>query len=329
MQSLVFFTVLAGLFSNTLTSPTKTNTAKRATCTVDSVDSASDLSDCTDIEISASEVPAGSMSCSSPDEFTITMTGSVSFAYTTVDGPLWTFDTDDVTFNGNGYSFKGNGDRYRGGVAKPHPFVKFKGYGSFTDFIIKDSPAQAISVGTPLVKELYTLITDILVDNLDGDTDSLGHNTDGFDVSASDVIIYYHTSLLSTLAVAFTFENNYCSGGHGISIGSVSSDKTVSEYVLTVDSDASDATVSSITYSGNSISGNDEYVFLIRLDINFTGSKTTVTTTGDYPVIEVSPFLPNCGKCEGTWDWSELVATGGEASDIVLGGGASISGGTY
>ena len=29
--------------------------------------------------------------------------------------------------------------------------------------------------------------TDILVDNLDGTTDGLGANTDGFDVSASDV----------------------------------------------------------------------------------------------------------------------------------------------
>ena len=74
-------------------------------------------------------------------------------------------------FKGNGYSFKGNGDLYwdgqganggtypdlqppsisliiSTGVDKPHPFVKFKGYGTFTDFIIKNSPAHAISVGT-------------------------------------------------------------------------------------------------------------------------------------------------------------------------------------
>ena len=34
-----------------------------------------------------------------------------------------------------------------------------------------------------------TTISDVLVDNLDGDTDDLGHNTDGFDLSASDVTI--------------------------------------------------------------------------------------------------------------------------------------------
>ena len=49
--------------------------------------------------------------------------------------------------------------------------------------------------------------------------------------------------------------------------------------------------------------------------INFTGDKTTVTTTGKYPVVGV-----DCGHCTGTWDWSSLDATGGEASDIVLGG---------
>ena len=72
------------------------------------------------------------------------------------------------------------------GVAKPHPFVKFKGYGTFTDFIVKDSPAQAISDGTTGGSAVFS---DVLVDNKDGDTDSLGHNTDGFDVSASDVTI--------------------------------------------------------------------------------------------------------------------------------------------
>ena len=72
------------------------------------------------------------------------------------------------------------------GVAKPHPFVKFKGYGTFMDFIVKDSPAQAISVGTTGGSAVFS---DVLVDNKDGDTDSLGHNTDGFDVSASDVTI--------------------------------------------------------------------------------------------------------------------------------------------
>ena len=54
--------------------------------------------------------------------------------------------------------------------------------------------------------------------------------------------------------------------------------------------------------------------------VNFTGSKTTVTTSGKYPRVGV-----DCGHCTGTWDWSQLSATGGESSDIVLTGGAKVS----
>ncbi|KAJ3903176.1 polygalacturonase [Lentinula edodes] len=363
MQSLVTFVVLATTFSfsSTFASPTRTGTAKRSTCTVNSVSSASDLSACTSVVITAFEVPAGdTVTISAASGASIEMTGSVSFAYTSATGPLWTFDTDDVTFTGKGYSFKGNGDLYwdgegtGGGVAKPHPFVKFKGYGSFTDFIIKDSPAQAISVGTTGTSSF----TDILVDNLDGA--ELGHNTDGFDVSASDVTfsgnkVYNQDDCIAINSGSnIVFENNYCSGGHGISIGSISSDKTVSAVTISgntvvesmygmrikVDSDATDASVSDITYSGNTISANDKYGLLISQsysedfgtpgtgsiisDINFTGSKTTVTTSGDYPRVGV-----DCGKCTGTWNWSELVASGGDSSDIVLAGGAKISGGSY
>lgn len=32
----------------------------------------------------------------------------------------------------------------------------------------------------------------------------------------------------------------------------------------------------------------------------------------------------DCGKCTGTWNWSELVASGGDSSDIVLAGGAKV-----
>jgi len=198
-----------------------------------------------------------------------------------------------------------------------------------------------------------------LVDNSDGDIDSLGANTDGFDVSASDVTISGCTVLNQDDCLAINsgtnilFENNMCSGGHGISIGSIATGKTVTDVTISgntvttsmygmrikVDSDATDATVSGITYSGNSISANDKYGFLITQsysedfgtpgtgslveDINFTGSKTTITTTGNFPVIGV-----DCGNCQGVWNWAEIDATGGEAPDIILTGGASISGGT-
>ncbi|KAE9404569.1 polygalacturonase [Gymnopus androsaceus JB14] len=358
MQSLVAFVTLAALFSSAVTSPTKTGTAKRATCTVNSVASAADLSDCTVVEIVAWEVPAGdTVTIKVCFLATITMTGSVEFAHTTAAGPLWTFDTSNVQFNGNGFSFKGNGPLYwdglgtDGGVPKPHPFVKFEGSGTFTNFIIKDSPAQAISIGTTAA----STFTDILVDNLDGTTDGLGANTDGFDVSASDVTISGNTVFNQDDCLAINsgtnilFENNMCSGGHGISIGSIATGKSVTDVTISgntvvesmygmrikVDSDATDATVSGITYIGNSISANDKYGYLISQsysedfgtpgtgslveDITFSGATTTVTTTGSFPVVGV-----DCGNCQGTWDWGSLDATGGEAADIILTGGAKV-----
>lgn len=62
---------------------------------------------------------------------------------------------------------------------------RLKGYGTFEDFTVLNSPAQAISIGTTDT----SVISSVTVDNSAGDTDDLGHNTDGFDLSASDVTI--------------------------------------------------------------------------------------------------------------------------------------------
>lgn len=68
------------------------------------------------------------------------------------------------------------------------------------------------------------------------------------------------------------FENMYCSGGHGLSVGSIKTGKTVSNVTFrdssVIDSlngcriktydDATDASVSDITYSGITLSGITE-----------------------------------------------------------------------
>jgi len=367
-MSLLALTTLACVLSGALASPTQASTAKRATCTVDSVATASDLTDCTSVVITAFSVPSGNtLEIKAASGASVTMSGSVTFDQTTTEGPLFTLDTDDVSFNGNGFSFKGNGPLYwdgqgtDGGSFKPHPFVKFQGSGTFTNFIIKDSPAQAISVGTTATSSF----TDVLVDNSDGnalgsDGDPIGANTDGFDVSASDVTISGSTVLNQDDCIAINsgsnilFENNICTGGHGMSIGSIATGKSVSGVTFSgntvtesmygmrikVDSDATDASVSDITYIGNTVSANDKYGYLITQSysedfgtpgtgstvsgITFSGATTKVTTTGNFPVVGV-----DCGKCTGTWDWGSLDATGGEAADLVLTGGVQISGGTF
>ncbi|CCL99494.1 uncharacterized protein FIBRA_01512 [Fibroporia radiculosa] len=380
-KSALLAAVLVAPFALAVPSPTKT--AKRATCTVDSVAAAADLSDCSDVVISSFTVENNGASVIPPYDAlnillisthssetvtmnfaqgaTVTMSGEVTFASTVASGPLITFEGSDVSFNGGGFSFNGNGAYYwdgqgtNGGKPKPHPFMKLKASGTFENFVVLNSPAQAISVGNdePLT------ITQVYVNNLAGNVDNLGHNTDGFDVSASDVTITNCIVQNQDDCIAINagnnivFSNNICSFGHGMSIGSISSGKTVSGVIFSdnfvsesmygtrikVDSDATSGSVSNVTWSGNTITGITSYGVLITQsypdndsapgndtiisDVNFVGLPTEVSVNSDAYRITV-----DCGNCTGTWDWSGLIATGGETSNVDP-DQATIQGGYY
>ncbi|KAJ7656980.1 polygalacturonase [Mycena polygramma] len=368
MPSLTSFMHLAALVAVAVAVPSnrtasRTDTAKRATCTVNSVASAADLSDCTAVVITAFTVPDGdTVTIAAASGATVTMTGDITFAKTTAAGPLITFDTDNIVFNGGDHNINGNGALYwdgegtNGGVAKPHPFVKFKGFGTFEDVTVLNSPAQAISVGT---EGGSTIIQGITVDNSAGDAGALGHNTDGFDISASDVTVSKCIVKNQDDCVAINsgstlvIEDMTCTGGHGISIGSIASGKTVSGVKIArntvgaglygmrikVDSDATDASVSDITYEANTITGSTEYGILISQSypdddstpgtgapisgISFTGGTTSVSVASKAHTVVV-----NCGACSGTWDFSDLTATGGVGS-IIDPDDATITGGDF
>ncbi|KAG8855509.1 hypothetical protein FRB96_007013 [Tulasnella sp. 330] len=362
MLSITSLVQLAAFLTAAAAVPTGTDTAKRATCTVNSVASAANLSGCTAVVITAFTVPAGStLTLAAASGATITQTGDITFAKTTTAGPLITFDTDNVVYNGGDHNINGLGADYwdgqgtDGGVAKPHPLVKFKGYGTFKDVTVLNSPAQAISVGTTGT----TVISGITVDNSAGDAGSLGHNTDGFDISASDVTLSGNVVKNQDDCVAINsgstivIESMTCSGGHGISIGSIATGKTVSGVTIAhntitnglyglrikVDADATSGGVSGVTYDGNTISGITEYGVLITQSypdndstpgtgapisgINFTGSTTSVSVGSSAYTLVV-----DCGACSGTWNFADLNATGGKGH-IIASNKATISGGTY
>ncbi|PBL00015.1 endopolygalacturonase 2 precursor [Armillaria gallica] len=334
----------------------------RASCTVDSVSAASSISSCSAVTIKAFTVPSGSTLTLSPKSgATVTMAGDITFAKTTSSGPLFTIDGDSITFKGAGYKFNGNGASYwdgegtNGGVDKPHPFLKFKGSGTYSSFTVLNSPAQAISIGN---SDGLTFDS-ITVDNSAGDTSSLGHNTDGFDVSADDVTIQNSIVKNQDDCIAINsgsnivFKNNQCSGGHGISVGSISTGKTVTDVTISgntvtnsmyglrikVKAEATSAKVSGITYSGNTISGITKYGVLISQSypddagtpgtggpisgVSFTGSATTVKV-GD----KAKRLTIDCGNCSGTWDFSKLTVTGGSAGTVDS-DDATVSGGSY
>ncbi|KAK7063551.1 glycoside hydrolase family 28 protein [Favolaschia claudopus] len=348
----------------------RTETAKRATCTVSSVASAANLSGCSAVVITAFTVPSGqTLTIAAASGATVTMTGDLTFAKTTSAGPLITFDTKNIVFNGGNHKINGNGAMYwdgqgtNGGVTKPHPFVKyaglikFKGFGTFQSVTVLNSPAHAISVGT---SGGSTTIQGITVDNSAGDSGALGHNTDGFDISASSVTVSKCVVKNQDDCVAINsgssiaIQDLTCSGGHGISIGSIATGKTVSGVKISrntitnsmyglrikVNADATNAGVSNIVYEANTISGIAKYGVLISQSypsdngtpgtgapitapIAFTGGTTNVAVSSSAHTLAI-----DCGACSGTWDFSGLHATGGVGHSIVA-NKAVISGGTY
>ncbi|KAK0452733.1 glycoside hydrolase family 28 protein [Desarmillaria tabescens] len=337
----VFTTVVLALMSAIPTGELE----EHASCMISSVLSASSILSCSSVTISAFTVPSRSM--------TIIMAGDITFAKTSSDRPLFTINGDDITFNGMGYSFDGNSAKYwdgegtNGSVDKPHPFLKFKGSGTYSNFTVLNSPAQAISIGNSdsLVFDSITIHRIPLIWH-DGDDDDLGHNTDGFDVSANDVTIQNSVVKNQDDCIAINdgsniiFKNNKCLGSHGILIGSISSGKSVTDVTISgntvmdsmygfrikVKASATSMSVSSITYSGNTLSGINEYGVLITqsypddegtpgtggpiLDINFTRSTTTIKVGDDAKHLAV-----DCGACSGTWDFSKLKITGRSAGN--------------
>ncbi|CAE6436538.1 unnamed protein product [Rhizoctonia solani] len=326
--------------------------ARRCTGTISSLDDVADAVKCSTINIESFTVPAGeTFSISAPDGATINVKGDITFGVEAWSGPLFELSGSDITFNGNGYTFNGQGEEYWDGLGssgstKPHPMMKIKSSGTFTNLVVKNSPQQCFSIGN----DDALTISKVTVDNSDGNNSNsksdgkpAGHNTDGFDVSASEVTIEDSTVTNQDDCIAINkgsniiFQGNSCTGGHGISIGSITSDVTVSGVQILnnvvknnanglrikTDASATGSTVSGIIYSGNTITGATEYGVIIDQsypstlgtpgtgvklsDVTFSGTNTVSVASGAKEV-EV-----NCGDCSGTWDWSGLKVSGGDA----------------
>lgn len=336
---------------------TKQGTA--CTGTISSLDDVDDAVECTTVNINSFTVPAGeTFNLDLADGTTVNMEGDVSFGNKTWAGPLFQVSGDSVTFNGNGHTFNGNGPFYwdglggNGGVTKPAPMMKIKISGTFTNVKVLNSPARVYSVSNPGPLVMSKLnIDDSLGDLPNSASNGLaaGHNTDGFDVSTTDLIIESSTihnqddCLAINKGSNIVFTGNTCIGGHGISIGSISSDAVVSGIVISgntvtnndqalrikTKASATSASVSNVTYSGNTGTGLRQFGILIDQsypdtlgtpgtgvkisDINFSGSTTSLTVNSGADRVAV-----NCGAgaCTGTWDWASLKVSGGSAGPI-------------
>ncbi|KXS19050.1 glycoside hydrolase family 28 protein [Gonapodya prolifera JEL478] len=170
----------------------------------------------------------------------VTVKGTITWAAGTLDKTnyLFTIGGSGITFDGTGATFDGNGASYwdgkggNGGVPKPKMFRSTLTGNSLVKGIkILNAPVHVFSIGGS-----DTTFDHITVDDTAGK--SKGHNTDAFDVSANNIIIQncIVTNQDDCLAINsgsnIQFLNNQCTGGHGISIGSIASGKTVSDVVV-------------------------------------------------------------------------------------------------
>jgi polygalacturonase len=255
-----------------------------------------------------------------------------------------------------------DGKGSNGGVTKPKFFYAHSlTTSSITGLNIKNTPVQTFSIDGANGLTLDR----ITIDNSAGDTNSLGHNTDTFDVGDSTGVTISGAKVKNqddclainsgtvgnssdpannmslTVLQDITFTGGTCSGGHGLSIGSVGgrSDNTVSNVLIessTVTNSqngiriktvyGATGSVSGVTYENITLSNISKYGIVIEQDYE-NGSPTGTPTTG-VPIIDLTVsdvtasvrssatdiyILCGSGSCS-SWTWNSVSVTGGKKS---------------
>lgn len=328
--------------------------AKRATtCTFSGSGGASSASksktSCSTIILSAIAVPSGTtLDLTGLNSGThVEFVGETTFGYEEWSGPLFAISGTDITvtsasgayLNGNGADYW-DGEGSNGGKTKPKFFQAHNLVtSSITGVYILNPPVQVFSIDTVTTLSL----TDITVDGTAGD--SLGANTDGFDIGSSTGVtitganIYNQDDCVAiNSGSSIVFTGGVCSGGHGLSVGSVGgrSDNVVDDVtfessevkdsqngirIKTISGDT--GSVTSVTYKSITLSGITEYGITVRQDYDDTGNPTTGVPITKFVLDDVSGTVDSTGynkyivcgsgSCSD-WTWTSVDVTGGKTS---------------
>ncbi|CAD0019182.1 unnamed protein product [Aureobasidium pullulans] len=331
---------------------------ERGSCTFSGSSAAANVlkqkKSCSSIIISNAVVPAGTtLDLTGLNAgTTVTFQGTTTFGYKEWTGPLVSVSGDKLTVVGaSGSVLDGQGSRWwdgkgtNGGKKKPKFFYAHKMTNSKIQNIkIKDSPVQIFSINN--AKQLT--LTGVTVDNSAGDGENKGHNTDAFDIGSSSGITISGANIHNQddcVAVNsgsdITVTGSTCTGGHGLSIGSVGGrdDNTVSNVKFTNNKVTNSQNglriktvygatgkVSGIEYTGNTLSGISKYGVVIEQDyengsptgkptngvpitgLTMNNNKVGVTSSGTNTYI-----LCASGACSN-WKWSGNTISGGKKS---------------
>ncbi|KAF7954898.1 uncharacterized protein EAE97_000157 [Botrytis byssoidea] len=287
-----------------------------------------------------------------PDDTTVIFQGETSFAFKEWEGPLFAVsgnnvkvagsNADTAILNGNGASYW-DGEGGSGGKTKPKFFQAHDLTNSLIgNLTILNPPVQVFSINSVSNLELAYITVDASAG------DALAKNTDAFDIGSSDqVIIEYATVYNQDDCVAInsgshiTFKNGYCSGGHGLSIGSVGGrsnntvdtvsflDSTVTKSVqaIRIKTIAGDTgLVNNVEYDGITMSSISKYGILIEQNYNggdLHGDPGTGVPITDLTIKNIvgtgavassgNDVVVVCGStsCK-SWTWSSVAVTGGK-----------------
>ncbi|GLI75687.1 polygalacturonase [Penicillium ochrochloron] len=308
---------------------------------------------CSTIVLSSVAVPAGTTLdlTGLKQGTTVIFEGVTTFGYKEWSGPLVSVSGTDITVQGaSGAILNGDGARWwdgkgtNGGKTKPKFFAAHNLINSKIENIhIKNSPVQVFSINSANGLTL----DGITVDNADGDSNG-GHNTDAFDVGSStgvyitNPIVHNQDDCLAiNSGTDISFTGAQCTGGHGISIGSVGgrSDNAVSKVNIencTIKNSqngvrvktvyGATGSVKGVTYKDITLSGISKYGIVIEQDYK-NGSPTGTPTNGvpitgltlsnvkgtvDSSATDVY-ILCASGACSG-WTWNGVSVTGGKTS---------------
>ncbi|KAF3395376.1 Endopolygalacturonase [Talaromyces pinophilus] len=332
---------------------------KRATsCTFSGSSGASSASasqkSCSTIILSNVAVPSGkTLDLSSlPDDTTVIFEGQTTWGYEEWDGPLLQISGTGITVEGaSGAYLNPDGARWwdgegsNGGKTKPKFFYAHDLTDStITNLHIQNTPVQAVSINGC---DGLT-ITDMTIDNSAGDTEG-GHNTDGFDIGSSTNVVITGANVYNqddcvavNSGTDITFSGGVCSGGHGLSIGSVGgrSDNTVdtvkfenSEVKSSVNgirikaTEGDTGTITGVTYSGITLSSISKYGIIIEQNYD-GGDLDGGTASSGIPITDLTienisgsgavsssgyNIVITCGSgaCS-SWTWEDVVVTGGK-----------------
>ncbi|RYO55882.1 Endopolygalacturonase [Alternaria tenuissima] len=360
----IFFTSLAASAvaapAPAITPAPKPEVVKRASsCTFSGSNGAAEASksqsSCATMVLSDVAVPSGTtLDLSSlADGTTVIFEGTTTWGYSEWKGPLLDIQGKKITVKGaEGSVLNGDGARWwdgkggNGGKTKPKFFSAHKLTDStITGITIKNPPVQVVSINGC---DGLT-ITDMTIDASDGDKDEQGHNTDGFDIGSSNNVIIDGAKVYNqddcvavNSGTEITFKNGLCSGGHGLSIGSVGGrdDNTVdtvtfsnSEVTKSVNGVRIKAKVGTtgkinkVTYEDITLSEISKYGVLIEQ--NYDGGDLHGDADTGVPITALTldnvtggvsssgyDVVVTCGKgsCTG-WTWTGVDVTGGKTYD--------------